>query len=376
MAKYKGKSQRRMKGWHQRVVAGGEADDTTDSRRLGFGRREVKLPPARLDAPEQNLDELPKTEGMVTGFYPGGILVRTADGPLLCMVAKTFRSLEGTSALTVGDNVTVAIVPRTAAEASTKADKDRADGMIIAREKRTSVLARPAPRSAKRNDPYAEEAFEKVLAANIDLLVLVVATKKPALRRGLVDRFLIIADRGGLAPVLVVNKIDLGQPDLEVLADLEHLELPMAFCSAESGEGLDDLREILTGNRSVLAGASGVGKTSLINAIIPGAQGLTREIRAKDNRGRHTTTAAVLYDLPGGGLIIDTPGIRELSLPLTAQDLPWYFPEFEQIAPQCKFNDCTHTHEPGCAVQKAVEEGQIPAGRYESYIRMLETIER
>ncbi|MCE5276804.1 MAG: ribosome small subunit-dependent GTPase A [Planctomycetaceae bacterium] len=374
MAKYKGKSQRRMKGWHQRVVSGGEADDTTDSRRLGFGRREVKLPPARLEAPQQNLDDLPKTEGMVVGFYPGGILVRSLQGTLQCMVAKTFRALGGTSALTIGDNVTVAIVPHD--QDATKADKARADGMIVARDKRTSVLARPAPRSAKRNDPYAEEAFEKVLAANIDLLVVVVATKKPALRRGLLDRFLIIADRGGLDPVLVVNKLDLGEPNLEVLADLEHLDLPMAFCSAETGQGLDDLREILAGRRSVLAGASGVGKTSLINAIIPGAQGLTREIRAKDNRGRHTTTAAVLYDLPDGGLIIDTPGIRELSLPLSAQDLPWYFPEFEQIAPQCKFNDCTHTHEPGCAVQKAVEEGQIPAGRYESYIRMLETIER
>ncbi|MCK4602480.1 MAG: ribosome small subunit-dependent GTPase A, partial [Phycisphaerae bacterium] len=143
---------------------------------------------------------------------------------------------------------------------------------------------------------------------------------------------------------------------------------------AVTGQGLEDLRAALLGRRSVLAGASGVGKSTLINALVPEADAATRAIRMKDQRGRHTTSAAVVYDLPKGGVIIDTPGIRELGVGLKAGELPWYFPEFEPLSPQCKFNNCTHTHEPDCAVVRAVEEGNILPRRYESYLRILESL--
>lgn len=374
MAKYKGKSKRRIKDWHRRYAEapGEEADET---RKQGFSRRAVKLPADRLEAPEENLEDLPKAKGLVVGFYPGGAVVRVEGAQLLCGVAKTYRAPEGSSALAVGDTVTVAMARDEHTGAATRTDKDRADGMILAREPRQTALCRPQGRGGKRAARHDAEPFEKVIAANIELLVIVASTRLPPLRHGLIDRFLIIAERGELTPVLVVNKIDLGRPDQQVLADFQSLGVEIIFCSALTGEGLDGLRRQLAGKRSVLAGASGAGKTSLINSLVPGANAATQAVRAKDERGRHTTSAAVLYDLPGGGLIIDTPGLRELAVQLSAEELPWYFPEFEQLAGQCKFNDCTHTHEPACAVIAAVEDGAIPSRRYDSYLRILETIQ-
>jgi ribosome biogenesis GTPase len=119
-----------------------------------------------------------------------------------------------------------------------------------------------------------------------------------------------------------------------------------------------------------------VGKSSLVNALVPGANLATREIRVKDQRGRHVTAAATLHELPGGGLLVDTPGVRELALEIAPQELPWYFPEMAPFAPRCRFNNCSHTHEPDCAVIAAAEAGTISQRRYNSYLRMLETMER
>jgi len=375
MARYKGKSKRRIKNWHQRVVAGGEADDTTDDRRLGFSKREVKLPAERLEAAQENLDDLPRAEGMVVGLYRRGCVVRTGQDELLCGIAKTFRAPESTSPLAVGDVVTVALTHDQHRGQDTERDRLRADGFIVARQPRRSALTRPQPRGAKRTDPHTTEIVEKVIAANIDVLVIVASMRQPRLHRGLIDRFLIVAERGELTPVLVFNKIDLARPEAALLKEFKSLDVQVVPCSAETRKGLRGLRAALKDKAGVMAGPSGVGKTSLINALIPGADGAVREIRAKDERGRHTTSASVVYDVPGGGIIIDTPGIRELALPLTAEELPWYFPEFEELSPQCKFNNCTHTHEPQCAVLAAVEAGDLPAHRYESYVRILETIE-
>ena len=125
----------------------------------------------------------------------------------------------------------------------------------------------------------------------------------------------------------------------------------------------------------MLAGASGVGKSTLVNALVPGAGAAVREVRAKDDRGRHTTSAATVYDLPGGGLLVDTPGIREIGIRLTAEELSWYFPEFEPLQSRCRFRNCSHTHEPACAVQAAVEAGEISPRRFESYLRILATLD-
>jgi ribosome biogenesis GTPase len=369
--KKKGKSERRIKDWKQRYRSG-RAD--TGAQRQRLAPRAVKLPAFRLEAPEENLDDLEKVGGLVVSMFRGGSAVRRNDTgeELLCGIAKTFRAPENATALTVGDEVTVALAPH--AEAADDADRDRADGMIVSREPRRTVLSRPQPRSGKRRDEYDNETFEKVIAANMDVLLIVAAVRQPPIRPGLLDRFLIIAERGELAPVLVVNKCDLGSPPAGVMASMEDLGVEILLTSAERGDGLDALAQRLGGKRSVLAGASGVGKSTLVNALVPEADAATRAVRAKDSRGRHTTSQSVVYDLAGGGLLVDTPGVRELGIHLDAAELPWYFPEFEEVARRCRFNDCTHTHEPACAVLEAVEQGAIPRPRYESYLRILDSL--
>ena len=373
MARRKGKSERRVKDWQQRYTAPGEFADTA-AKRQRLAPRAVKIPSWRQDDASENLDDLPHAEGMVVGHFPGGAIVRVGSEELLCAIAGTFRSPAGASALAVGDDVTVAVT-RSEHRREGEDDKDRADGMILARGPRRTVLARPRPRSGKRTDQFAAETFDKVIAANMDVLLIVASTRRPPLNHALVDRFLIIAERGELRPVLAINKIDLAPPDEHVLADMAGLVKQVFTCSAVTGQGLQELRVALLGNRTILAGASGVGKSTVINAMIPGANAATRPVRAKNDRGRHVTSAAAIYDLPGGGVLVDTPGIRELGLGLDAAELPWYFPEFERLAPLCKFNDCTHTREPGCAVLAAVEAGDILLRRYESYRRILVTLE-
>ena len=375
MAKRKGKSQQRIKDWHKRYVSG-ETDDDTAPRRTKLSARAVKLPSFRAEDDDPRsigLEGLPTVEGMVVGMFPGGAVVRVGSEEMLCGIAKTFRAPEGSTPLTVGDVATVAIT-RSERTDATDADRDRADGMIVARGPRETALSRPQPRSGKRTDEYKTETFEKVIAANMDVLLIVAATCQPPLRHGLIDRYFIIAERGELRPILVINKIDLSQPDPQVLADFESLGVDVLLCSAQTRDGTESLYREICDKRSILAGASGVGKSTLINAIVPGAHAATRSVRAADERGRHTTSAAVIYELPEGGILVDTPGIRELGMRLDAAELPWYFPEFESLAPHCHFNNCTHTHEPDCAVIRAVEAGDIVPRRYESYLRILDTL--
>jgi len=372
MTKDKGKSRRRRTDWQQKYLAGEDLDESPTAEPLR--RRAVKLPPARLENPQENLDELPKTEGIVTGLFPGGAVVRIAARHLLCGIAGTYRPPQGATALAVGDIVTVALVRQEHTDGQVETDKDRADGVILARQPRRTVLARPQPQSAKRRKYQGESAFEKVIVANMDVLLIVGSTAEPPLRKGLIDRFLIVAERGQLEPVVVINKIDLAEPDAQAVADLRELQIQVFVVSALTGEGLEALRTGLAGRNCVLAGASGVGKSTLINALVPGAAAATRSVRPKDRRGRHLTSSAAMYDLPEGGVLVDTPGVRELGVNLTAAELPWYFPEFEAVANECKFNNCTHIHEPDCAVIAAVRDGRISRRRYEGYLRIVETL--
>jgi len=374
MAKGKGKSRRRIKDWAQRYLSEGDVEDD-QAPREGFIRREFKIPQRELSVGAEELDDLPRTDGMVIAEFPGGALVRVEGKDLICGIAGTYRPPEGSSALALGDIVTVALIRSQHLDGQTAMDKDRAEGVILQRYPRETVLLRPQPRSGKRRDAHRTETFEKIIAANMDTLLIVSSTRQPPLRAGLIDRFLIIAQRGDLDPVLVINKIDLAAPDGEKLQHFEDLALEVLFCSAVTGEGLDGLLDRLSGKRSVFAGASGVGKSTIINAIIPGADAPTRAVRKKDQRGRHKTSNPTIYELAGGGIIVDTPGIRELGIGLPASELPWYFPEFEALGGSCKFRNCTHTHEPDCAVLAAVESGQIARTRYESYLNIRQTIE-
>ncbi len=374
MARRKGKAQQRIKDWQQRFISG--RDDVEDAFPQGrkLSARGIKLGDGSFAASEQSPDGMDQKEGMVVGVFRRGAFVRIEGKEIFCGIAKTFRAPKGFSPLAVGDVVTAAIVRPEHIDGQKELDKDRMDGMILSRRLRETALSRPRIRSGKRRNEYDKDTFEKVIAANMEVLLIVASTREPTLRHGLIDRFLIIAERGELEPVLVVNKIDLAAPDEQVLTDFRALEVETVLCSAATGEGLDHLRGVLAGKRSVFAGASGVGKTTLINALVPGANAATRTVRQKDSRGRHTTSTAGVYDLPAGGILVDTPGIRQLGIDLQAAELPWYFPEFEDAARQCKFNDCTHTHEPDCAVVAAVEAGQIKPRRYEGYLRIFETL--
>ncbi len=391
--KGKGKSGRRIKDWHGRYHAGEDAGALAHRGRK-HTRPAVKLPPSRLASPEQDQEDLPKTEGLVVAVYRRGAAVRIGTEEIFCAIAKTFRAAENASALAVGDIATVALTQAHHTDGRIEIDGDRTEGMVLARRLRETALSRPRPMSAKRADRYQTDVFEKVIAANMDVLLIVAATRQPKLRRRLIERYLIAAERGELEPLLAINKIDLAPPPEESVRGFRALGVDVLPCSALTGEGLDALRARLAGRRSVLAGASGVGKSALINALVPDADAATRSIRMKDERGRHTTAAAAVYDLPAveadagaavepaeppvgvgpGGILVDTPGVRELGFAIDLEELPWYFPEFEPFVAECRFNNCTHTHEPGCALLAAVEAGNVPPRRYESYLRIRESL--
>lgn len=377
MARHKGKSRRRVKNWQVRFEEGEDVQGAHSSKSR-FAGREVKLGDSSFSTGEaEELEALQQTEGMVTGLFRRGTFVRVEGEDLFCGIAKTFRPPEGfehTSPLAVGDLATIARTRDDHVSGQVELDRNRMDGMILSRKPRETVLARPQPKSGKRRDEYDDALQEKVIAANMDILLIVLATARPKPNPGLLERFFIIAERGELEPILVINKIDLAPPPQDLLHPAEVREAAVFPCSAETGEGVEALRGALGSRRSVLAGASGVGKSTLINALCPQADAETRSVRSKDQRGRHTTSQSRVYDLPDGGILVDTPGVRELGVGLEPGELPWYFPDIEQVAPQCKFRDCTHTHEPRCAVQQAVEDGTIDPRRYESYLRILATL--
>ncbi|RPI63252.1 MAG: ribosome small subunit-dependent GTPase A [Planctomycetaceae bacterium] len=369
MSRKKGKARQRMKDWQLRDNH--SAGDAAPSRSK-IAPNAAKIPAWRQEGGSDNLDALPRREAMVTGLFPGGVITIADGQQLICGVAGTFRPPAGSTALAVGDIVTVAMTRPEHVDAHT-ADNVRADGMILSRAKRRTMLARPEPRSGKHRDEYEDTEFLKVIVANMDQLVVVAATRQPAMRQSLIERFWIIAQRGEMTPLLVVNKTDIAPPDAEILANLATVGITPILVSAQTGAGMDELRSRLAGKKSVLAGASGVGKSSLVNAIVPGAAAVTNTVRMKDQRGRHTTASAVVYNI-ADGLLIDTPGVRELAIKMELTELTWYFPEFEALSRQCRFNDCTHLHEPQCAVKAAVDSGALSPLRYESYLRLAETL--
>lgn len=237
----------------------------------------------------------------------------------------------------------------------------------------TGVISQILPRRSELSRP-GFHGYIHVIAANVDQVVIVQAVRQPSFRLGLVDRFLAIARRGKMGAIVVVNKCDLEDDRLihAWTAPLEPSGIPLVLTSAESGRGIAELRSLLEGKVSVLAGQSGVGKSSLLNALYPEASARTTDVSQFTSKGRHTTTASRLYALPGGGYLVDTPGIRTLEMhdddePENPADL---FPEIAGEAPGCKFRDCTHSHEPGCAVKQAVARGSIHPERYRSYLRL------
>lgn len=236
---------------------------------------------------------------------------------------------------------------------------------------RRSQLARRAP---------GGQYGERIVAANVDQVVIVFAAAKPEPHPRMLDRFLVIAEANELAARIIVNKIDLvSEPEAhERFGAYERAGYPVHFTSTKRGDGLEAVRVILGGRVSVFTGPSGVGKSSLLNALFPGVSLRVGEISESVNKGRHTTVGALMIPLPdeSGGFVVDTPGLREVGMwALSTEHLDQYFREIRPFIAQCRFADCTHTVEPGCAVKDAVDRGDVSAERYASYLKLRDEIE-
>lgn len=243
---------------------------------------------------------------------------------------------------------------------------------------RRSQLSRPDPLNPR---------LERVLAANVDLVVAVVSVVQPPLRPGLVDRILLAVGHGGAEALVFVNKLDLldevdydtaqvERGELEKLAILREHGVTVLEGSAESGVAMAELHARTQGRTVVFVGHSGVGKSSLMNALYPDLDLDVGEVRERDGMGRHTTTQSSVHLLEEGTRLIDTPGIRQFGLwDMDPRQLAALFPEFRDDALVCRFSDCTHVHEPGCAVRVAVELGTIPAFRYQVYRSILDSLD-
>lgn len=291
--------------------------------------------------------------GWVSRFQSGFYTVQTDSGVITCILRGRLkrRSVQG-DVISIGDRVQISL-------------SGDGTGAIEVIEPRHSELV--------RLDPTPKGDFRQILLSNPDQLVAVFACTQPEPHLRMLDRFLVIAEKQKLKAMIVANKVDLlGVREARKIFQIyPSLGYPVIYTSAKEETGLKELKKALTGKISALAGPSGVGKSSLLNAIQPGLGLAVREISAWNDRGRHTTVVREMFAVDGGGYVADLPGLRKLSLWDTQpEELDGYFPELRDLVAKCQFNDCTHFEEPGCAVIKAVEEGSVSAERYESYVRL------
>lgn len=301
--------------------------------------------------------EMPTAD--VSNSLPGRVLrvhrlqsvVALDDGrEMRCTLRGLLRSIltDERSIVTTGDRVWVR-------------PGDNDEGMIESVEPRHGLLTR------------SSRGREHVIVANVDQVVFVMSLVEPDLKPHLIDRYLVSAEQGGIAPVLCLNKADLIELELcqHYVGYYSQLGIPTILTSATTGLGIGRLRELLQGRQTVFSGQSGVGKSSLLNAIQPELGLRVREVSETTQKGKHTTTTAELIKLDFGGYVVDTPGIRQFQLwDLMAEEIEGFFPEMRPFVALCAFPDCTHTHEERCAVKRAMERRQIRLSRYESYLGM------
>ncbi len=239
----------------------------------------------------------------------------------------------------------------------------------------SGVIEEVLPRGSAlvRLAPTARGVYRQIMLANPDQVVIVFSCAQPSPHLRMLDRFLVIAEKQSLPPLIVANKVDLVglERAQEMFRMYPPLGYPVIFTSARGGQGVDELRERLSGRLSALAGPSGVGKSSLLNAVQPELGLAVREVSGTTQKGRHTTVVREMFPLRAGGFVVDLPGIRSLALWDTEpEELDGYFPELRDLVAECQYNDCTHHAEPGCAVRAAVEDGRVHRERYVSYLRL------
>jgi len=306
--------------------------------------------------------------GLVIRTQSGFFTVQTDEGAVVAQLRGRLKEdYTDTDLVALGDRVTIERLPVAA---------DQVEAVIVAVAERERVLSRVAPSSAVGTSAEREQ----VIIANPDQAIFVFAAADPAPHTRMLDRFLVAAEKAAIPEIRVcLNKIDL-LADRAEIADkfgvYERIGYPVLYVSAKTGEGLDALREALAGKISVFTGPSGVGKTSLLNAIEPDLGRRVNAVSHATTKGRHTTRYSELVPLAGGGYIADTPGIRAISpWDVEPDELDGYYIEIAPHVAECRFQDCTHTHEPGCGVRAALARGEIAPERYNSYLRLREELE-
>lgn len=296
--------------------------------------------------------------GTVIQLDSASCLVLCEGSTARCALPGRWRLIRGTETrpIAVGDRVAFSSRPT-------------GDGVVESVEpRRGGILSRKAA---------GDRAGEQVVAANVDQLAIVVSTDQPPLNRRLLDRLVVSGEHGELGVTVCLNKIDLADPSgFEPLLDLyRRLGYRAVATSAVAGTGVEQLREMLKDKTTVFAGPSGAGKSSLLMAVQPGLELRVQAVSAATHQGRHTTSAVRLLPLQAGGCVLDTPGIREFGLyDVEREELKHYFPELRERFGRCRFGDCSHRQEPGCAVATAVEAGEIDRERYESYCHIYESL--
>ena len=274
--------------------------------------------------------------------------------------------LTSTNPIAVGDRVNID------SDVGRKENESEVSLTITAIDDRKNYITRTSP---------ANKHHHHIIASNLDQSLLFATLKDPKTSQGFTDRFLITSEAYHVPPVIVFNKTDLHKKKEEenfvtVKNIYESIGYKVAYMSLETGEGVDAVKALLKDKVTLLSGHSGVGKSSFINILFPQMKLKTQDVSGWSGKGLHTTTFAEMYDLPFGGKIIDTPGIRELGLvDITQQELSHYFPEMRALINDCQFNDCMHINEPGCAVKAAIENGNIHTDRYVSYLNILDSID-
>lgn len=298
--------------------------------------------------------------GLVVRNTGSWYVVRSDDGRLFeCKIKGNFRlkGIRSTNPVSVGDFVTVTLGP------------DGQTGMIDSIEDRCNYIIRRASNLSKQSH---------IIAANVDLVALMVTVAHPETSTTFIDRFLASAEAYRIPVLLLFNKTDLldeaGRVRMEELYTLySGIGYECVRCSAADGSGVENVRFHMRGRVTLLGGNSGVGKSTLLNRLIPDAEAKTSEISYAHDTGMHTTTFSQMFFLPEGGSVIDTPGIKGFgTFDMQRTEVAHYFREIFSESKECRFSDCTHTIEPGCAVLRAVEEGRIMPSRYASYLSMLD----
>lgn len=336
-----------------------EMDVRSSTGRVQSKKEETRTMIKAGQAPEGMID----ASGHVMAVGGRTWFVQSESGEVFeCLPAGTvFAMHEDTSLLAVGDHVGIVFV-----DDGTGIKK----GSIVEVGKRTSQLSRKG---------IGKHAGEQVIISNVDSILIVMSAADPFYNKRLLDRYLIAAELGKLEPLICINKIELMDQeliaeDLSVYSDT--LNIPVMFTSVAEGIGIQELSEALRGHSTVLSGPSGVGKSSLINAITGEELQRTGEVSERTWKGKHVTSSARLFAMPGGGFLADTPGLRELGIwDMHPDDTAFYFHDFDAWYPKCKFTSCTHRHEPDCAVKQAVEEELIEPERYVSYLQIVESLE-